>query len=158
MTPLLYYQCCPKCRKMHRKTPVPESPESLSESTLLKRLWHRCFPVNFAKFLKIPFLRNTSGAKWHCSFVNSTISCHCSFSIFPVRKPEVCWILLWIMLKDGQTYINHFEVLTPQDFKGMFGHFFNIRHETVKPRNSIETQQGKFFFKRLHEDHDFTVL
>ena len=51
------------------------------------------------------------------------------------------------MLKDGQTYINHFEVLTPQDFKGMFGHFFNIRHETVKPRNSIETQQGKFFFQ-----------
>ena len=27
-----------------------------------KRLWHRCFPpVNFAKFLKIPFLQNTSG-------------------------------------------------------------------------------------------------
>ena len=21
-----------------------------------KRLWHRCFPVNFAKFLRIPFL------------------------------------------------------------------------------------------------------
>ena len=62
------------------------------------------------------------------------------------------------MLKDGQTYINHFEVLTPQDFKGMCGHFFNIRHETVKPRNSIETQPGKFFFKRMHEDHDFIVL
>ena len=23
---------------------------------LKKRLWHRCFPVNFAKFLRIPFL------------------------------------------------------------------------------------------------------
>ena len=31
-------------------------------ATLLKkRLWHRCFPVNFAKFLRTPFLRNTSG-------------------------------------------------------------------------------------------------
>ena len=31
-------------------------------ATLLKkRLWHRCFPVNFAKFLRIPFLQNTSG-------------------------------------------------------------------------------------------------
>ena len=31
-------------------------------ATLLKkRLWHRSFPVNFAKFLRIPFLRNTSG-------------------------------------------------------------------------------------------------
>ena len=24
-------------------------------------LWHRCFPVNFAKFLRTPFLQNTSG-------------------------------------------------------------------------------------------------
>ena len=26
-----------------------------------KRLWYRCFPVNFAKFLSAPFLQNTSG-------------------------------------------------------------------------------------------------
>ena len=25
-----------------------------------KRLWHRCFPVNFKKFLRAPFLQNTS--------------------------------------------------------------------------------------------------
>ena len=31
-------------------------------ATLLKkRLLHRCFPVNFAKFLKIPFSQKTSG-------------------------------------------------------------------------------------------------
>ena len=24
---------------------------------LKKRPWHRCFPVNFAKFLRIPFLK-----------------------------------------------------------------------------------------------------
>ena len=28
---------------------------------LRKRLWHRCFPVNFAKFLRTPFLQKTSG-------------------------------------------------------------------------------------------------
>ena len=27
---------------------------------LCQRLWHRCFPVNFAKFLRTPFLQNTS--------------------------------------------------------------------------------------------------
>ena len=27
--------------------------------TLKKRLWHRCFPVNFAKFRRTPFLQNT---------------------------------------------------------------------------------------------------
>ena len=26
-----------------------------------KRFWHRCFPVNFAKFLRTPFLQNFSG-------------------------------------------------------------------------------------------------
>ena len=26
-----------------------------------KRLWHICFPVNFAKFLRTPFLQNTYG-------------------------------------------------------------------------------------------------
>ena len=31
-------------------------------ATLLKkRLWRRCFPVNFAKFLGTPFSQNTSG-------------------------------------------------------------------------------------------------
>ena len=34
----------------------------LRHATLLKkRLWHRYFPVNFAKFLRTPFLQNTSG-------------------------------------------------------------------------------------------------
>ena len=31
-------------------------------TTLLKKkLWRRCFPVNFTKFLRTHFLRNTSG-------------------------------------------------------------------------------------------------
>ena len=35
---------------------------SLKPAILLKyRLCHRCFPVNFANFLRTPFLQNTSG-------------------------------------------------------------------------------------------------
>ena len=31
-------------------------------ATLSKqRLWHRCFPMNFTKFIRTPFLQNTSG-------------------------------------------------------------------------------------------------
>ena len=34
----------------------------LRPATLLKKmLWHRCFPLNFQKFLRTPFLQNTSG-------------------------------------------------------------------------------------------------
>ena len=43
-------------------------PESLFQQScrplqqiLQKRLWYRYFPVNFAKFLKTPFLQNTFG-------------------------------------------------------------------------------------------------
>ena len=32
----------------------------LSTATLLKKRLHRCFPVNFAKFLRTPFLQNTT--------------------------------------------------------------------------------------------------
>ena len=32
-----------------------------SETLLKKRLWHRCFPVKFAKSLRKRFLQNTSG-------------------------------------------------------------------------------------------------
>ena len=32
-----------------------------SATLLKKRLWHRCFPVNFAKFPRTSFLQNTSG-------------------------------------------------------------------------------------------------
>ena len=34
----------------------------LRDATLLKkRLWHRCFPVNFANFVRASFLQNTFG-------------------------------------------------------------------------------------------------
>ena len=41
----------------------PESlvPEPRPATLLKKRLWHTCFPLNLAKFLRIFFLQNTSG-------------------------------------------------------------------------------------------------
>ena len=39
----------------------------LRPATLLKkRLWHRCFSVNFAKFLRTPFSQKTSGLLLLC--------------------------------------------------------------------------------------------
>ena len=48
------------------KIPVPESlfnkVAGLRPAILLKkRPWHKCFPVNFAKFLRTPLLQNTCG-------------------------------------------------------------------------------------------------
>ena len=46
--------------KFHRKTSEPELELGILATLLKKRLWHRCFPVNFVKFLKTLFLQNTS--------------------------------------------------------------------------------------------------
>ena len=48
--------CCYKFRKIcHPETKRPQ-PATLLE----KRLWHWCFPVNFAKFFRMLLLQNTS--------------------------------------------------------------------------------------------------
>ena len=45
---------------------------------LKKRFWHMCFPVNFVKFLRTPFLQNTSGRlflssqRFSCEFCKTT--------------------------------------------------------------------------------------
>ena len=45
---------------------------------LKKRLWYRCFPVNFAKFLRTPFLQNPSGQR--------LLNALCTFNLDPVFK------------------------------------------------------------------------
>ena len=61
-----------KFRSSHRRCPVRKgvlrnfakfTRKHLCQSLFLKkRLWHRCFPVNFAKLLRTPCLQNTCGA------------------------------------------------------------------------------------------------
>ena len=76
-------------------------------ATLLKRkLWHRCFPVNFAKFLRTPFLQNTSGRLlfllyqilkivWRTKFFQIIIS---HFSIKITYNNKV-FMFVWIKIK-----------------------------------------------------------
>ena len=55
---------------MYSEAVVPETLEKLPRpATLLKKsLWHKCFPVNFTKFLRTPFftehLEWLSSSKW----------------------------------------------------------------------------------------------
>ena len=41
----------------------------INETLFKKSLWHRCFPINFAKFLRAPFLQNSSGGCFWVSTV-----------------------------------------------------------------------------------------
>ena len=49
---------------------------------LKKRLWHRCFPVNFVKFLRTPFLQNTF------------VGCFCHIYFKEMRHSEIEYILV----------------------------------------------------------------
>ena len=55
----------------------------LRSATLLKKSpWHRCFPVNFGKFLRTPFYRTPSN------------NCFCIFNIPKhLMKTSVIWLL-----------------------------------------------------------------
>ena len=71
--PEVFYKkrCSQNFRKIYRKVLCQSlffnKVAGLRPTTLLKkRLWCRCFPVNFAKFLRTSFLQNTSGGCfWH---------------------------------------------------------------------------------------------
>ena len=59
---------------------------------LKKRLWHRCFPVNFVKFLRTPFFQNTSGGCFH----SQSYFARCSGNKRRRKQqPEECKILSW---------------------------------------------------------------
>ena len=58
-------------------------------ATLLKkRLWYRCFPVNFEKFLRTPSLQNTSGG------------CYCELNIAILCYYWISFSSLYIYLKE----------------------------------------------------------
>ena len=55
--PRIYVVTLETCRGFQRFSVEKTNPENFTkfpEKHLCWRLWHRCFPVNFAKFLRIP--------------------------------------------------------------------------------------------------------
>ena len=64
---------------------------------LKKRLWHRCFPMNFAKFLRTAFLQNTSErllrnyATLQCTLNHQPVSLFSTFS-----QPSVSLYPSWL--------------------------------------------------------------
>ena len=104
-------RCSWKFHKIHKKTPVNarvsffnkvaglcqslffNKVAGLRPATLFKkRLWRRCFPVNFVKFLRTPFLQNTSGRLLLKSF--RTLYLQCLFKILNIQTVfsnfEIC--------------------------------------------------------------------
>ena len=65
-------------------------------ATLLKnRLWHSCFPVNFAKFLRTPFSQNTSSG---CFYICEMVLFFCSlFVVNEISKSSGCFFIAFLV-------------------------------------------------------------
>ena len=80
-----------------RVSPVPES----QACNVIKNTWHRCFPVNFVKFLRTSFLQNTSGG------------CFCKvcfdvriFQVYVLNVPLFSYISLYKLDKSRKSKLN----------------------------------------------------
>ena len=56
------------------------------KTLLKKRLWHKCFPANFVKFLRTPFLQNTSGRLLLYSEDAACNKCSIEYTFFKFLK------------------------------------------------------------------------
>ena len=94
-TPILFKSSCPEvfCKKAVLKNFAKFTGKHLCQrlffnkvaglmrATLLKNgLWHKCFPVNFAKFLRTPFLQSTSGG-YFCLCFQKSLNCGTDIAI-----------------------------------------------------------------------------
>ena len=67
--------------------------QSLFRTTLLRRrLWHRCFSVNFAKFLRTPFL--TEHLRWMLLAVLESVEQRVSVTCFTILPAPCCWSIV----------------------------------------------------------------
>ena len=92
----------------------PETCNFIKKETL-----HRCFPVNFAKFLRIPFLQNTSRRVllWHCYDCSTVRASRYKFyELLPLLHSEIhCWRITTCtrnMTNDPINIIGLFRLLT----------------------------------------------
>ena len=73
-----------------------------STTLLKKRLWHRCFPLNFAKFLRTPFYRAPLGDFFctdelddHCIFMTSRQQ-PVTAPLSSFSKPDPCNTIIFV--------------------------------------------------------------
>ena len=69
----------------------------LRPATLLKnRLWHRCFPVNFAKFQRTPFSQNTSSGCFYTCEMECLFFCSL-FVVNEISESSGCFFIVFLV-------------------------------------------------------------
>ena len=71
------------------------------ETLLKKRLWHSCFPVNFAKFLRTPFLTEHS---WETASNRFLYEGKIGFELIKIQLCEAKMCVMTVGSKKPSTY------------------------------------------------------
>ena len=80
--------CFLKVRKYHRKIPVLESVFNKACNFVTKILQHRCFRVEFAKFLRIPILKIWRTSANYCFYTFIRTHHHLHFHHFHYHQKQ----------------------------------------------------------------------
>ena len=94
-----------------------------------KRLWHRCFPVNFAKFLRTPFLKEHLW--WLLLNLQESAFARAFFSKYAGLRPAILlkktlWRRCFSLLIFCKIFKNSFFYRTPPVAASEMGYIFNI--------------------------------
>ena len=105
--------------KLIRKV-AKQSSEGMRPATLLKkRPWHRCFPANFEKFLRTPFL--TEHLQWLLLRLGVIVFLFYDYdNMFSVVALKFAIMeALFILIHEGILDVNHtlFPYCQPRDFE-----------------------------------------
>ena len=132
--------------------------KGLRPATLLKRLRHRYFPVNFAKFLITPFLQNTSG--WLLLKWNKTKCLPLLIAFSYVSDINTTWkidiIITWSFTMRYVTLQHHYDVgkryhitmsLQCQYVIGLYRDVYPTKNRC---RYNIGCPLGLFYFQCSH--------
>ena len=120
----------------------------VAPATLLKKaLWRRCFPVNFAKFLRAPFQQNTSGQRLLYLQINydfksedSNITIH-SLSLHKKWSLPLRIFSVNVTKSAGNCDLVTF---TEETLNGKLLFFFSVSH--MKWNSNLMTVLGKRYF------------
>ena len=105
-------------------------------TSLKKRLWYRCFPVSFAKFLRTPFLQNTSRQLFLKKAMYKKLT---YFKAWTVSKHTMCWQNNnfniqrnpWAIVKHSNYSFNKIQLLQKRQFVNYFVKKWNTRQQNL---------------------------
>ena len=137
-------------------------------SFLKKILWHRCFPVNFAKFLRIPFFILSSRSRTHSPSRPFSTTNHACGSMYNVQRVNVSHFCHFcshhIFTKNDLPFCSRdtaklcFPSLFSFSFSGPYFPGFKLNTEIYEVPLRIQSEWEKIRSTKTPNTHTFHIV